>query len=93
MSLQSGVVHVTKRRKLLVSAPEAGAWVHLCNLTVETDCPAYLGDENVVPGSGLILASGAGTGLPYSIFIGPDAELYAIANEDKDCKVGFIKTP
>ena len=93
MALVSGILHVTKTRKLIVVPPVSGACVHLYTYNTEDDRPAYIGDKNVVSSSGVMIPSGTGLRLPYPMVIEPNAELYAVSDEGKDCWLGFVVTP
>jgi hypothetical protein len=94
MALKSGTLHVTKTRAPIIAPPLAGGWVHLYNYNEEIDRPAYVGGETVVPGTGIPIFSGSPADKrPYWIFIEPNAQLYAVSDDGKDCWIGWLLTP
>lgn len=98
MAPKSGCIHVTRNRALFIASEpitSAGGWLYLWNMNEETDRPAYIGDEHIEAGFGIVIPSGPFTNrLPVSIFVDVNwAPIYAISNIGKDCWVGYLKMP
>ena len=98
MAPRSGRVHVTRNPALFIASDpgtSVGGWLYLWNMNEETDCPAYIGDENIEAGQGIVIPSGPYPGrLPVSIWVDANwSPLYAVSDKGKDCWVGYLKMP